>query len=71
MFYNILLDENAASHIALGNGFAFAVIGDGATQINRSGIHVDFMIGSEAVSVTGVTRGGERVSLLRGGVWEI
>ena len=71
MFYNTLLDENAASHIALGNGFAFAVTGDGATRINRSGIHVDFMIGSEAVSVTGVTRGGERVSLLRGGVWEI
>lgn len=70
-FYNVLLDENAASHIALGNGFAFAVDGDSATRINRSGIHVDFMIGSEAVSVTGVTRGGETVSLLRGGVWEI
>ncbi|HTP22858.1 MAG TPA: aminopeptidase [Solirubrobacteraceae bacterium] len=71
MFYNTLLDENAASHIALGNGFAFAVNGDAATQINRSSIHVDFMIGSEAVSVTGVTHGGDRVPLLRGGVWEI
>lgn len=71
MFYNILLDENAASHIALGNGFAFAINGDGATQINRSGIHVDFMIGSDAVTVTGVTRSGESVPLLRGGIWEI
>jgi len=71
LFHNILLDENAASHIALGNGFAFAVDGDGVSQINRSGIHVDVMIGSDAVSVTGVTRGGDGVPLLRGGAWEI
>jgi aminopeptidase len=71
IFYNVLLDENAASHIALGNGFAFAVNGDGAAQINRSGIHVDFMIGSDAVTVTGVTRSGDNVPLLRGGIWEI
>jgi aminopeptidase len=70
-YFSTLLDENAASHIALGNGFAFAANGDAAAQINRSSIHVDFMIGSDAVSVTGVTRGGDRVPLLRGGVWEI
>ena len=66
-----LLDENAASHIALGQGFDWAVGDDDRERINRSEIHVDFMIGSPEVDVTGVTASGERVPVLRGGAWQI
>lgn len=72
IFYDTLLDENAASHIALGQGFAFAVEGDDQVgRINHSEIHVDFMIGSGEVEVSGVTRDGREVPLLRGGSWQI
>jgi aminopeptidase len=72
IFYDTLLDENAASHIALGQGFAFAVEGDDQVgRINNSEIHVDFMIGSNDVEVSGVTRDGREVPLLRGGSWQI
>jgi aminopeptidase len=70
-FYDTLLDENAASHIALGNGFDFAVGEEDRDRINRSAVHYDFMIGSNDVSVTGITAGGERVPVLHGGSWQI
>ncbi len=71
VFYDTLLDENAASHIALGQGFNFAVAESDAERINRSEIHIDFMIGGDEVEVTGTTRAGEQVPLLRGGAWQI
>ena len=67
VFFDTLLDENAASHIALGNGFPFAVGGDDVDRVNRSGTHVDFMIGSPDLDVDGLTAAGERVPVLRGG----
>jgi aminopeptidase len=71
-FFDTLLDENAASHIALGDGFDFAVEGEGDLRlVNRSEIHVDFMIGSDQVSVTGVDAGGSEIPLLRDGSWQI
>ena len=71
MFFDTLLDENAASHIALGEGLEFAV-GEGEhARINRSELHIDFMIGSNEVAVTGIERGGGEVPLLRDGVWQI
>jgi aminopeptidase len=71
VFYDTLLDENAASHIAIGNGFAFAVDEEDLDRVNRSGTHVDFMIGSNELDVTGVTTDGERVPVLRGGSWQL
>ena len=71
VFYDTLIDENAASHMALGQGFDWAVGGDDAPRINRSQIHVDFMFGSDEVEVDGVTGGGERIPLLRGGAWQV
>jgi aminopeptidase len=71
VFYDTLLDENAASHIALGNGFPFLVEPDDAGRVNESGTHVDFMIGSPELDVDGVGAGGERVPVLRGGDWQI
>jgi aminopeptidase len=72
VFYETLLDENAASHIALGSGFTFAVETDeDRARINQSAVHIDFMIGRDDVDVTGVRRDGERVPLLRGGAWQL
>jgi aminopeptidase len=71
VFYDTLLDENAASHIALGQGFDWAVGDEDRDRINRSEIHVDFMIGSPEVDVTGLTASGERVPVLRAGAWQI
>jgi aminopeptidase len=71
VFYETLLDENAASHIALGNGLDWAVGDEHLDRVNRSEIHIDFMIGSHEVAVTGVTTDGERVPVLRGGEWQL
>jgi aminopeptidase len=71
-FFTTLLDENAASHLALGDAYS-SPIGDDADlpRINASAVHIDFMIGSDDVSVTGTTKSGDRVPLLRGGAWQI
>jgi aminopeptidase len=71
VFYDTLLDENAASHIAIGVGFPFVADGEVAERVNRSEIHIDFMIGSPELDVTGITPEGERVLVLEGGVWRI
>lgn len=71
IFYDTLIDENAASHIALGSAIDEAVEEEDLGRVNRSEIHIDFMIGSDEVAVTGVTRDGREVPLLRGGTWQI
>jgi aminopeptidase len=71
VFYNTLLDENAASHIAFGAGFTFLVDEDVKPRVNESGQHIDFMIGSNEVEVDGITADGERVPVLRGGDWQV
>ena len=71
VFYDTLLDENAASHIAFGNGFPFLVEGDDVARVNDSAMHIDFMIGSPELDVDGVTADGERVPVLRDGNWQI
>jgi len=71
VFYDTLVDENAASHIALGFGFPFAVGDEDRDRVNKSGTHIDFMIGSPELDVDGITRDGERVPVLRQGDWQI
>jgi aminopeptidase len=70
VFYDTLLDENAASHLALGQAFTF-LAGDDAERLNDSQIHLDFMIGSPELTVTGITADGERVPVLSGGRWHV
>ena len=70
LYYDTLLDENAASHIAIGGGFAF-LADDHAARVNESEIHIDFMIGSPELVVTGLTADGERVPVLVRGKWAI
>lgn len=71
VFYDTLLDENAASHIAFGSGFPFLVEEGETDRVNESGTHIDFMIGSPELEVDGVTSDGERVPVLRGGDWQL
>ena len=71
IFYNTLLDENAASHIALGAGFRFCVDDEDLPNINQSAQHIDFMIGSPELEVDGLTADGEGVPVLRAGDWQI
>ena len=77
LFYNTLFDENAACHLALGHGFT-NVLKDYdqytteecyARGINDSMIHVDFMIGTRDLSITGVTRDGKRIPIFENGNW--
>jgi aminopeptidase len=72
VFYDTLIDENAASHIALGDGYDHPVE-DSAdrAQVNKSRVHVDFMIGSPELDVDGITRDGQAVPVLRTGSWQI
>jgi aminopeptidase len=72
VFYDTLIDENAATHIALGDGYDHPVE-DSAdkARVNKSNVHVDFMIGSSDLDVDGVTHDGQSVPVLRGGAWQI
>ena len=77
LFYNTLFDENASCHFALGRGFTNCVKGYEnysdeqlkAMGVNDSMIHVDFMIGTDDLNITGVTKSGERVPIFREGNW--
>ncbi len=77
LFWNTLFDENAASHIALGQSYSTCLI-DGnsftktelaAKGANESLIHVDWMIGSGALDVDGISANGHFVPLMRQGEW--
>jgi aminopeptidase len=71
-FFTTLLDENASSHLALGDAYS-SPIADPADllHINASAVHIDFMIGSDDVAVTGTTKGGAQLPIMRGGSWQI
>ncbi len=71
VFYDTLIDENAASHVALGSAYEFTAGEEDRDRINRSQIHIDFMIGGPDVDVTGLTSAGERVPVLRQGAWQL
>ena len=71
VFFDTLIDENAVSHLALGDGYDSCVDEADQPRVNRSAIHIDFMIGGDDVAVTGVTHDGTRVPLLQGGAWQL
>jgi aminopeptidase len=71
VFYDTLLDENAASHIALGSAYDAAAGKEDRERLNRSSIHIDFMVGADDVDITGITRDGERVPVLRESAWQL
>jgi aminopeptidase len=71
VFYDTLLDENAASHIALGAAYAATVAEEDRDRMNKSAIHIDFMIGGPEVDVSGIGRDGAEVPVLEGGVFRV
>ena len=75
IYYNTLLDENAAAHIAFGSGFAQTRTDHeksrAARGVNRSDAHVDVMIGTPDFEATGIGKRRKRVPLISGGVWQI
>lgn len=72
VFFDTLLDENAASHVALGHAYGFAIADEADRErANSSQIHIDFMIGADELLISGVTADGERVPVLHQGRWLI
>lgn len=74
IYYNALLDENAAAHIAFGSGFAktrTVPIGRARHGVNRSRTHIDVMIGTDDLEAVGIRQSGKRVALVSGGLWQI
>jgi aminopeptidase len=71
VYYNTLLDENAAAHIAFGSGFGGTRSETPARGLNRSAIHLDVMIGGPELEATGFDERGRRIPLIREGAWQI
>lgn len=77
LFYNTLFDENASCHFALGRAYAECLRGGEemteeqllAAGLNQSLTHVDFMVGTKDLEITGVRADGSRVPVFAGGVW--
>lgn len=77
LFYNTLFDENAASHVAIGQAYRTCLEGgttaseDELAQrgANTSLIHIDWMIGSGEVDVDGITADGTAAPVMRAGEW--
>ena len=77
LFYNTLFDENAASHIALGQCYSKCFRGGENLSkdeiIKRGGnssmIHIDWMIGSEEINVDGMNSNGASIPIFRNGEW--
>jgi aminopeptidase len=75
IYYNTLLDENAAAHMAFGSGFVQSRVNHRTSKahrgVNRSAAHVDVMIGTDDFEATGIAARGRRVPLLADGSWQI
>jgi aminopeptidase len=77
LFYNSLIDENAACHLALGRAYRECLIDGGKMSdeefINAGGnlsmLHLDFMIGSGEMDIDGITEDGTTEPIMRNGEW--
>lgn len=77
LFWNTLFDENAASHIALGQAYSTCMQDAEASSpeqleargANQSLIHVDWMIGSGEIDLDGIDANGRPEPLMRNGEW--
>jgi aminopeptidase len=77
VFNETLYDENAASHIAVGQAYAQNLQGTAdmsreqklAAGMNTSLVHVDWMIGSGELDIDGIAQDGRAEPLMRGGEW--
>lgn len=77
MFYNTLFDENAACHLALGDGFTntirdyekYSLEELREMGVNNSMIHEDFMIGCAELDICGITADGREIQIFKNGNW--
>lgn len=79
LYFQTLLDENASSHFAFGNAYMNAIKNEDKIKdvktlaqkhgVNRSAVHLDFMVGSVNLSITGVKEDGEEVPIMRDGLF--
>ena len=79
LFYNTLFDENASCHFALGSAYPSCI--EGGTEmdenalksagLNVSATHVDFMVGTEDLSITGIMADGTEIPVFQNGDWSI
>ena len=79
LFYNTLFDENAACHIAFGEGYPDSIEGGELMTkeertmkgLNSSLIHEDIMIGTSDMNITGLTKDNKVVDIFINGYWAI
>lgn len=79
LFYETLFDENASCHLALGAGYCDTIkdfdkmsLEDCyALGVNDSVIHVDFMVGADDLSITGISEDGTKHQIFKDGTWAI
>lgn len=79
LFYNTLFDENASCHLAIGKAYPTTIKnGQNLTLsqlkskgLNQSTEHVDFMIGTSDLIVTGITHTGQKIPIFNDGEWVI
>ncbi len=72
-----ILDENASSHVALGNAYTRAIVGGGSMTspelqelgVNRSATHTDIMFGSTEVTIVATSSREAEVVLIDRGRW--
>lgn len=77
IFFNTLFDENAACHLAFGRAYESCVKNaDKYSEeelermgVNNSVIHVDFMIGTSDLEITGINKNGETIKIFSNGNW--
>lgn len=77
VFREILLDENAACHIAIGFAYTFCIKGGenmsreelDSLGVNQSACHLDMMISNEEVDVFAETYDKKTVQLIKKGYW--
>lgn len=77
LFYNTLFDENASCHFALGECYPTNMLGGSeisedeliALGGNTSDNHVDFMVGTKDLDITGYTADGKAFAVFRNGNW--
>jgi aminopeptidase len=75
VFYETLFDENAACHIAFGEAYPDGVEGGSsldeaalrALGVNKADAHLDVMIGTETMHLTGLCADGSEVVIMENG----
>jgi aminopeptidase len=74
IYFNGLLDENAAAHMAFGSGYTKTrnvPVGRAWYGVNRSRTHIDVMIGTDDLEAVGLTKSGRQVTLVAEGSWKV